>query len=279
MASEFEMLQEAKAFIRKKTSFEPKVALLLGSGLGPVSESLEPVATFKSETVPHLPKATVIAHEGTLALGKLGGLDCIAFRGRFHLYEGWSVREIVRPVRLARLLGAQILVVTNAAGGIRADLSPGDLMLISDHLNLQGVNPLTGENEEPLGTRFPDMSTAYDPALRELAKAEARAAGFPIAEGVYAGLAGPSYETPAEIRMLRAVGADAVGMSTVCETIAAVHAGMRVLGVSCITNKAAGLSAGPLSHEEVLETTSRNKERYSELMARVLRRIAAGGVK
>ncbi|MBI1850426.1 MAG: purine-nucleoside phosphorylase [Planctomycetes bacterium] len=279
MKSEFELLQEAKAFIRKTTSFEPKVALLLGSGLGPVSEALEPVAVFKSETIPHFPKCTVVAHEGTLALGKLGGLDCLALRGRFHLYEGYSVREIVRPVRLARLLGAQILVVTNAAGGIRADLQPGDLMLISDHINLTGVNPLTGDNEEPLGTRFPDMSEAYDKSLRTLARDEARAAGFPLAEGVYAGLAGPSYETPAEIRMLRNVGADAVGMSTVCEVIAGVHAGLRVLGVSCITNRAAGLSEGRLSHEEVLATTSKYKDRYSELIARVLRRFAKDGVK
>lgn len=277
MTSELALLREATDFVRRKTAFQPTVALLLGSGLGPVSEGMDSVATFRTEEIPHFPRCTVPAHEGTLSLGTLAGVACLVLRGRFHLYEGYSVREIVRPARLAKLLGAKILIVTNAAGGIRQDLRTGDLMLITDHVNLTGQNPLSGPNEDDLGTRFPDMSQAYDPRLREIAREEARAAGFPLAEGVYAGLAGPSFETPAEIRMLLAVGVDAVGMSTVCEVIASVHAGIRVLGISCITNRAAGLGEGRLSHDEVVEVTARFKDRYKELVTRVLRHIAAGG--
>lgn len=276
MSAEYSRLKESEAFVRARAPLRPRVALLLGSGLGSLVDRMEVAAKLRSDEIPHFPRCTVPEHAGEVAFGRLEGVDCVAYRGRFHLYEGYSAAEIVRPVRLARLLGAEILVATNAAGGIRPDLQPGDLMALTDHLNLSGANACSGDNVEEMGPRFHDMSAAYDPDLRRRALAAAKAEGVPLAEGVYAGLCGPSFETPAEIRMLRTLGADAVGMSTVNEVIAARHAGLRVLGISCITNKAAGLSHGTLSHDEVIETTNRFNERNKKVISGFLRRLGNG---
>jgi purine-nucleoside phosphorylase len=276
MSPEFSKLKEGEAFVRSSVALRPRVALLLGSGLGSLVDRMEVAARVRSDEIPHFPRCTVKEHAGEVAFGRLEGIDCVAYRGRFHLYEGYSGAEIVRPVRLARLLGAEILVVTNAAGGIHPNLSPGDLMALTDHLNLSGANACAGDNVAELGPRFHDMSAAYCPELRAMALAAAKAENVPLAEGVYAGLSGPSFETPAEIRMLQALGADAVGMSTVNEVIAARHAGLRVLGISCITNKAAGLSKDTLSHEEVIETTNRFNERNKKVISGFLKRLAAG---
>ncbi len=275
MTPEYGRLKESEAFVRRTTRLRPRVALLLGSGLGSLVDAMNVAAELKTDSIPHFPRCTVPEHRGSVAFGSLEGVDCVAYRGRFHLYEGYSAAEIVRPVRLARLLGAEILVVTNAAGGLSPDLEPGDLMAIADHLNLTGANPCAGENVDEMGPRFHDMSAPYCPELRALASAAAKESGVPLKSGVYAALMGPSFETPAEIRMLKTLGADAVGMSTVPETIAARHAGMRVLGVSCITNKAAGLSDATLSHDEVIEVTSRFNERNRKLVSAVLRSLAS----
>jgi len=278
MTSERDRLDEAVAWIRRRCDLAPRVVLQLGSGLGPVADALDEAASFAMGEVPHLPPCTVVAHEGRVVLGLLHGVPVMALRGRFHLYEGHEPAVVARPTRIGARLGAGVLVVTNAAGGIREDLQPGTLMLIRDHLNLTGRNVLVGDNDEELGPRFPDMSAAYDPGLGAMAAEEARAAGVAMPEGVYAGLLGPTYETPAEVRMLATLGADAVGMSTVQEVVAAAHAGLRVLGLSCITNRAAGLAEGPLSHDEVLETTRRVEGRNRALVERLVARLAGEGV-
>lgn len=267
------LLDEATAFVRRRTTFTPRVALFLGSGFGPMADAVDAEASFAAGSVPHLAAGAVAGHEGRILLGRIADVPCFVLRGRPHLYEGHDPRVVARPVRLARRLGCSVLAVTNAAGGIREDLRPGDLMLLADHLNLTGGNPLVGPHEEALGPRFPDLRDAYDPDLRRIAREEARAAGCELAEGVYAALLGPSYETPAEIRMLRAMGADAVGMSTVHEVIAAVQGGMRVLGISGITNRAAGLGKGRLSHDDVLAVGARIQPRIHAVLERILRRI------
>ncbi len=247
-----EQLDAAAAVVRARApGFSPKVGLVLGSGLHAVADSCTGAVAIPFGDIPHLGQASVQGHPGQLLLGTLAGVPVAVLQGRLHPYEGYSAAEAAVPVRLLCWLGIRALVLTNASGGIRQGLQPGDLLLVTDHLNLSGGNPLHGPNEEAVGPRFPDLTAAYSPALRASLKATAAGLRIPLAEGVYAMVAGPSYETPAEVRMLRQLGADCVGMSTVPEVIAAVHQGVPVLALSCIANPAAGLGNGPLQHEDV----------------------------
>lgn len=243
---------------------------MLGSGLGPLADQIEDCVSVDYSELPGMKTSAVIGHAGRLRAGRLFGRQVIAMQGRVHLYEGHSPADVVRGVRLMLKLGARTLLVSNAAGGIRDDLTPGTLMVIDDQINLTGQSCLQGPEDPALGPRFPDMSEAYDLQLRATAQRVAAHAQVPIASGVYAGLLGPSYETPAEIRMLRVLGADAVGMSTVLEVIAARHMGARVLGISCITNLAAGISKKPLSHAEVEQTARESRDRFSRLIEGIL---------
>lgn len=265
-----EQLEEAKRYIEDKTTLNPEVGLILGSGLGVLADTLEERVTIPYGDIPHFPVSTVEGHAGELLIGMAGGRPVVMMSGRFHLYEGYSPDTVTFPVRVMKAMGVRQLLVTNSAGGINTRFKPGDLMLITDHLNLTGQNPLAGPNEARLGPRFPDMSEAYSKRLRNVAREAAGQLGIELREGVYAGLLGPSYETPAEIRMLRQLGADAVGMSTVLEVIAARHAGLEVLGISCITNMAAGILDQPLSHDEVVETAARVRETFLELVRAII---------
>jgi len=248
----------------------PRVGVVLGSGLGHFADTLGQAATLPYAEVPGFPVSSVAGHAGRLVAGSTpSGGQVLVMQGRVHCYEGCPIEQVVLPVRTLVACGCRCVVITNAAGGIRSDLAPGDLVLITDHLNLSGRNPLVGGNDERLGPRFPDMSDAYDAALRALAHQAAADEGLRLKEGVYSWLIGPSYETPAEIRMLRSLGADLAGMSTVPEVIAAHHMGARVLGISCVTNLAAGLG-GKLSHEEVKETAERVAHTFLRLLARVV---------
>jgi len=247
-----------------------EVAMVLGSGLGDYANGLEDARVIPYGEIPHMPLSSVQGHAGNLVTGQKAGRRIVAMQGRAHLYEGHSAGEVAFGVRLMAALGAETLIVTNAAGGIEPGLEPGALMAITDQLNLTGVSSLVGPNDEQRGPRFLDMTTAFDPALIETASGVADVQGFELRRGVYAGLLGPAYETPAEVRMLRTLGADAVGMSTVLEVLAARHMGLRVLGISCISNFAAGISKSPLSHEEVQETTGRVRSRFESLLSGVL---------
>ena len=250
----------------------PAAAIILGSGLGGLAERLEDARRVPFAEVPGFPSATVVGHAGALIAGRLGGREVVALAGRFHMYEGHDASLAAFPVRVLHALGARTLVVSNAAGGVRRTFRAGDLMLIHDHLNLMWRNPLVGP-VEPGDVRFPDMSAPYDPALLALLREASREEGVPVVEGVYAGLLGPTYETPAEVRMLERLGADAVGMSTVPEVIVARAIGMRVAGVSCITNMACGIQVGPLDHAEVIETSARVADRFQRLVERLVARL------
>jgi purine-nucleoside phosphorylase len=250
--SEHQKALEAARFIGERTKLKPRLGLILGSGLGAFADALKETTLIKYQYIPHFPVSTAVGHAGRLVVGVCAGVTVAVMQGRAHYYEGYSMQQVVFPVRVLKLLGVKTLIVTNAAGGINRKLAARGLMLITDHLNLMGTNPLTGLNEEEFGPRFPDMTEAYSKALRETAKKVARRQKLKLYEGVYAAVHGPSYETPAEVRMLGRLGADAVGMSTVPEVIAANHLGMRVLGISCVTNMAAGLARGKLDHKEVL---------------------------
>jgi purine-nucleoside phosphorylase len=241
----------------------PKMALVLGSGLGVLAEEIEDPVIIPYGEIPNFPQSTAPGHAGRLVFGRLQGVDVLAMQGRFHYYEGYSLETIAFPPRVFKALGVEILFLTNAAGGVNTAFKPGQIMLIKDHINLNSLNPCLGPNDPALGLRFFDMSQAYDPKLRTLAKAAAKSLGMEIAEGVYMWFTGPSFETPAEIRAARVLGADAVGMSTVPETIAAVHCGLRVIGMSCITNLAAGVTENRITAEEVLEISEREKPRLS----------------
>jgi purine-nucleoside phosphorylase len=267
-------LDQAVAAIRERAGErQPKVGLILGSGLGAFADTLEDPLTIDYADVPHFHPSGVQGHAGRLVLGEAGGVSCVVMQGRIHYYEGHSMATVAFPTRTLVRLGAGTLIITNSAGGIADGLGVGDLMLIRDHLNLFGANPLRGWNDDRLGPRFPDLSEAYSSTLRGLASRAADVAGIVLREGVYAGLAGPSYETPAEIEMLRRMGGDAVGMSTVPEVIAANHMAARVLGISCITNLAAG--AGPvLSHDDVTETTRRVQTTFVTLLTGILKELA-----
>ena len=262
--------------IRRKTDFVPRTALVLGSGLGGYAEQIEGVCEISYSEIEGFPVSTVPGHEGKFVFGYVGQEPVVCMQGRVHYYEGYAVRDVVLPIRLMRLLGAERLVLTNAAGGIRKDLEAGDLMLITDQVSLFAPNPLVGPNEEAFGVRFPDMSRIYDPALRAVIQKAAEEESIPLKEGVYVQLTGPSFETPAEIRMLGLLGCDAAGMSTAVEAIAAVHAGMKVCGISCISNKAAGLSERPLSHEEVQEAANLAAPRFIRLLTKTLEAFAKG---
>ncbi|MEF2964419.1 purine-nucleoside phosphorylase [Paenibacillus sp. M1] len=264
------MIREAADFIRSKTTIKPKVGLILGSGLGVLADHIEEAVSIEYKDIPYFPVSTVEGHAGELLIGHLSGTPVVLMKGRFHMYEGYGPETTAFPVRVMKELGVESLLVTNAAGGINTSYQPGDLMLISDHINLTGRNPLIGPNDNELGPRFPDMSQAYSRRLRELARTTGEANGVPLQEGVYVGLLGPTYETPAEIRMLRTLGGDAVGMSTVSEVIVARHAGMEVLGISCISNMASGILDQPLSHDEVMETTDRVREKFLSLVLAII---------
>jgi purine-nucleoside phosphorylase len=269
-----ERLQEAAGFIRSRLGERPPitVGLVLGSGLGGFADQLGDPVAIDYQDIPYFPTSKIVGHHGRLVIGERRGLTCAAMQGRVHYYEGHSAATVVFPVRALVSLGARQLIITNAAGGLRHD--PGTLMLIRDHLNLIPDNPLRGANDEALGPRFPDMTRAYAPELRALARVAAGRIGVELAEGVYAALSGPSYETPAEIGMLKVLGADAAGMSTVPEVIAANHMGANVLGLSCITNKAAGLGDEPLSHEEVTATARMVRGKFEGLLDAILAEMA-----
>ncbi|WP_338551802.1 purine-nucleoside phosphorylase [Paenibacillus sp. KS-LC4] len=259
-------IKEAAAYIAGRTNLLPEVGLIMGSGLGVLGDHLENPVTIAYKDIPHFPVSTVEGHAGELLIGTLSDRPVLLMRGRFHMYEGYGPELTAFPVRVMKALGVSTLLVTNAAGGVNLAFQSGNLMLISDHLNMTGKNPLIGPNDNELGVRFPDMSEAYSKRLRGIARELAASQGLVLAEGVYAGLLGPTYETPAEIRMLRILGADAVGMSTVAEVITARHAGIEVLGISCITNMAAGILDQPLNHEEVMETAERVRSEFLDLV-------------
>jgi purine-nucleoside phosphorylase len=267
-------IQEARAAIRSRIAVLPQVGLILGSGLGAYADTFEERIVIPFHKIPHFPKSQVVGHSGNFVLGRAEGVPVAALQGRVHLYQGYTMPEVVFPARVLGSLGIHSLIVTNAAGGINTDFRPGDLMLITDHINLMGGNPLIGENLDALGPRFPDMSEAYSRKALEMAHSAAKELGIGIRQGVYVGLAGPSYETPAEIRMCRGLGADAVGMSTVPEVIVASHMGIPVLGISCITNMAAGILPQKLTHKEVMETTERVKAQFIAVLQSVIPLLA-----
>lgn len=266
-------IKEAAQYISERISDKPEIGLIMGSGLGVLGDYLEQAVTISYEDIPYFPISTVEGHAGELLIGTLAGKTVLLMRGRFHMYEGYGPELTAFPVRVMKALGVRALLVTNAAGGINLEFASGNLMLISDHINLTGKNPLIGPNDDELGVRFPDMSEAYSKRLRAIAHEVAAEQGITIREGVYVGLLGPSYETPAEIRMLRTLGADAVGMSTVAEVIAARHCGIEVAGISCISNAAAGILDQPLSHVEVMETTERVKSQFLGLVTAFIARM------
>jgi len=267
------VIDEAREYIEWRCELRPRHAVVLGSGLGAFAEELQERTEIPYQDIPHWPRSGAVGHAGKLVLGNLGGLVVAVMAGRAHLYEGLSAAQVAFGVRVLGKLGVEALVLTNAAGGINLSYARGGLVLISDHINLQGVNPLTGPNDDMLGPRFPDMSEAYCKRYRETALAAAQELGLTMAEGVYAALPGPNYETPAEIRYLRAIGADLVGMSTVPEAIAANHMGMRVLGISCVTNMAAGVLPQKLSHAEVLEAGEMVRGTLVQFLKTVLPRL------
>lgn len=272
---EFERAESAAQLIFSKTRLRPKIALVLGSGLGAFADEFESATKIPYAEIPHFPRSTAIGHAGQLVLGMVGDVPVAGMQGRVHLYEGYSAKEVSFPIRVFARMGVKAMILTNAAGGIKREFVQGQLVVIKDHINLQGVNPLTGPNDERFGPRFPDMTVAYDRRFREMTVGEGNRNRIGLYEGVYAALPGPSYETPAEIRYLRTIGADLVGMSTVPEVIAARHSGIRVLGISCVTNAAAGILDQPLDHKEVLETAERVKSQFIALLKIVIPRIAA----
>ena len=269
----YERAEHATRVIRSRISVEPRIALVLGSGLGSFADDFEEAVGIPYEEIPGFVRSTAQGHAGRLVIGKIDSVPVLAMQGRVHYYEGYSLEEVTFPVRTFGLLGVKTLVLTNAAGGINVQLTQGALMVISDHLNLMGVNPLRGPNDERFGPRFPDMSAVYSPELQELVIEEARAIEVEVRRGIYGALSGPSYETPSEIHLLRNLGADAVGMSTVPEAIVARHMGLEVLGISCITNMAAGISDQPINHEEVMATGDSVRETFAELLRRVISAI------
>ncbi len=271
---QYENIMEAVEFIRSRSPLAPRVGVVLGSGLGEFAGRVAGAVAVPYGEIPHFRKVSVAGHAGRLVLGTVGGVPVAVLQGRYHYYEGHAIEDVVFPVRVLGKLGVAALLLTNAAGGIGKALRPGDLMVIRDHVNLMGINPLRGANDERLGPRFPDMSAVYDPAFQEAIAASQTAIGLQPKKGVYLALSGPSYETPAEIRMLAALGADAVGMSTVPEAVCARHMGLRVAGISCITNLAAGISASPLSHREVTETAERVKNDFIRLLQMVIPKLA-----
>ena len=261
--------------IAARHSSKPILGLILGSGLGAYAETLQNRTEISFDELPHFPKSTIAGHSGKLVLGEAAGIPLVVLQGRVHFYEGYSMAEVTYPTRVLGTLGIKGLIVTNAAGGINLKFRPGDLMLITDHINLTGTNPLIGPNQEEFGVRFPDMSDAYDESLRQITLRVAAQSGVRMQQGIYAGLTGPSYETPAEIRMLKSLGADAVGMSTVPEVIVANHMRIRVLGISCISNMAAGILPQKLTHQEVLDTTQKVQSQFLALLSGAIPKLVS----
>jgi len=259
--------------IRARVRTDVSVAIVLGSGLGSFAEDLSDAAKISYADIPGFARVTVEGHAGQLVIGKAAEVTIAAMQGRFHFYEGYTLDEVTFPIRVLKLLGVKTLILTNASGSLNTELTPGSLMVISDHINLMGVNPLIGPNDDRFGPRFPDLSATYEPDLQSIVIEEAKAMGLDMRRGVYAALSGPSYETPAEIHMVRTLGADAVGMSTVPEAIIARHMDMQVIGISCITNLAAGVSNRPVDHTQVIATGERVREQFTELLRRVVTRL------
>jgi len=277
MPDQFALAEAAAKLILSRTALRPQIALVLGSGLGGFADSLTDAVRIPYADIPAFPRSTAIGHAGQMVIGhvmgKAGSVPVAAMQGRVHLYEGYSPQEVTFPIRVFGRMGIRAVILTNAAGGINLSYSQGALVVMRDHINLQGVNPLVGPNDDRFGVRFPDMTHAYAREYRAIAREEAAKLGIPQHEGVYAGLLGPSYETPVEIEYLRRIGADLVGMSTVAEVIAARHMGIKVLAISCVTNMAAGILDQPLSHAEVMETGERVKTTFEALLRAVLPRM------
>jgi purine-nucleoside phosphorylase len=270
---DFARAERAAKFILAKTKLRPRIGLVLGSGLGAFANEFAAAVRIDYAKIPHFPRSTAIGHAGRLVIGKVGAVPVAAMQGRVHFYEGYTMAEVIFPMRVMARMGIRAVILTNAAGGINTGFKQGCLVVLRDHINLQGRNPLIGPNDERFGVRFPDMTQVYWKPYREAALAEGKRLGIEMSEGVYAALTGPSYETPAEIRCLRDIGADLVGMSTVPEVIAAAHLGIRVLGISCVTNMAAGILDQPITAEEVLETGERVKADFVALLRAVIPRI------
>lgn len=268
--SEYERAEEAARFVLTKTTLRPEIALVLGSGLGAFADELTDAVRISFAEIPHYPTTSAEGHAGTLVLGKVGDIAVAAMQGRVHFYEGHAIKDVVFPMRVFGRMGIKAAILTNAAGGISTRLKQGCLVILQDHINLQGTNALTGTNEDRFGTRFVDMSKAYDERFQQIAMHAAHELQIDVAHGVYAAVAGPSYETPAEIRYLRTIGADVVGMSTVQEVIVARHMGIRVLAISCVTNMAAGILDQPITHEEVLQTGARVRGQFLALLNKVI---------
>ncbi|MDS0525316.1 purine-nucleoside phosphorylase [Clostridium sp. SHJSY1] len=266
-------IETSAKYILNKSKYSPKIGLILGSGLGTLADLIEDPEFYPYEEIPNFPVSTVEGHAGRLVIGTLQGKTVIAMQGRFHYYEGYKMQEVTFPVRVMKLLGVETIIVTNAAGAVNTDFKPGDLMIIKDHINLSGDSPLIGKNLDKFGPRFPDMSTAYNPELISLVKEVANNLHIDIKEGVYTLFTGPTYETPAEIRMARVLGGDAVGMSTVPEVIVANHCKIKVIGISCLTNMAAGILEQPLNHEEVIETSNLVKDKFINLMSSLIKAL------
>jgi purine-nucleoside phosphorylase len=275
MTDLYTLADAAAQLILSRTALRPKIGLVLGSGLGAFADTLTEATRVPYAEIPSFPQSTAIGHAGRMVVGNAGNVAVAAMQGRVHLYEGYSAQEITFPIRVFGRMGIRAVILTNAAGGMNLSYSQGALVLISDHINLQGTNPLIGPNDDRFGPRFPDMTRAYAREYREIAREEANKLNIPLQEGIYVALAGPSYETPAEIEYLRRIGADLVGMSTVAEVIVARHMGMKVLAMSCVTNMAAGILDQPLSHSEVMETGERVKSTFEALLCAVLPRISA----
>ncbi|HEU4614189.1 MAG TPA: purine-nucleoside phosphorylase [Kofleriaceae bacterium] len=273
----YDRVQTAAAAVKSRVATPPQVGLILGSGLGAYGDKLANPTRIPYAEIPHFPESHVVGHKGCLVLGERAGVRCVAMQGRVHMYEGHSAQTVSFPARVLIALGAKVLIITNAAGGLNPSWAPGTLMLIRDHLDMLRDHPLRGPNDDRLGPRFPDMTKAYAPELQALVKDVAGAAGIHVEQGVYVAMPGPTYEPPAEVQLLRRLGADATGMSTVPEVIVARHMGARVIGISCITNQAAGISGHELSHAEVTETATRVRATFEQLLDAILAGLAARG--
>ncbi|MGG7164041.1 purine-nucleoside phosphorylase [Clostridium ihumii] len=270
---EMNKIRESVSYIESKLNFKPEIGVILGSGLGDMADTIEEKTVIKYSEIPNFPVSTVQGHKGQFVIGKLKGKNVIMMQGRFHFYEGYDIQTLALPIYVMKNLGVETLMVTNAAGGANTSFKPGDLMIIKDHINFSGDNPLIGKNDEEIGPRFPDMSEAYNREYAKVVKNIGEKLGLKLQEGVYMMFSGPTYETPAEVKLARLLGADAVGMSTVPEVIAARHCGMKVIGISCITNMAAGILDQPLNHEEVMETSAKVKKDFTALVENIIETI------